>query len=251
MIVLALEFAIPLSVAPIERLPAAAQGALALSVLVVSTTYQSFSRRFIIAPAKLHPLWWSPWLFVQFFVTAIAAGIRWSSSSTLSHRAFAKQFRDQRVDVEALTLGLGKAGAVVLFAYFFLKLHGVADNDAWGAIGEGFLGVWWVVEMLGFVLLPSLLYAYGARARSATTVRAAAVVTVVGIELNRLNINVHRRLGLHGRPPDHYVPRWTELASRRSVTLGVLAFPRIALGCRSPPGAFRRGGQAPSPRGVT
>ncbi len=226
--VLALEFAIPLfEWLGIERLYRPLRKALlALTVLsvVFSTMHQSaLGSLFIIAPAKLHPLWWSPWLFVFFFVTAIAAGISMVIvESAISHRVFARQLQGQHVDVDAVTLGLGKAGAVVLFAYFFLKLHGVADNNAWDAIGRGFLGVWWLVEMLGFVLLPSLLYAHGVRSRSVKTVRVAAVVTVVGIVLNRLNVSI---IAWDYANPHHYVPRWTEFAvSAALVTAGVLAF---------------------------
>jgi hypothetical protein len=57
-------------------------------------------------------------------------------------------------------------------------------------VGRRFLGVWWLVEMLGFILLPSVLYAYGARVRSVKAVRWAAAVTVVGIVLNRLNVSI-------------------------------------------------------------
>ena len=69
--------------------------------------------------------------------------------STLSHKIFSEQFEGQHVDVDKLTLGLAKAGAVVMFAYFFLKLQGVIDNHALGLIGVGFYGKWWLVEMLG------------------------------------------------------------------------------------------------------
>jgi Fe-S-cluster-containing dehydrogenase component/Ni/Fe-hydrogenase subunit HybB-like protein len=227
-IVLALEFAIPLfEWLGIERFYRPLRKALlALSVLAVvfSTMHQSaLGSLFIIAPAKLHPLWWSPWLFVQFFVSAVAAGLSMVVvESALSHRIFARQLRGRHVAVDALTLGLGKAASVILFAYFFLKLHGIADTRAWGAIGEGFLGVWWIVEVLGFVLLPSLLFAYGARARSVKAVRAAAIVTVAGIVLNRLNVSI---VAWDHANPHHYVPRWTELAvSAALVTVGVLAF---------------------------
>ncbi len=226
--VLALEFAIPLfEWLGIERFYRPLKKALlALTVLAVmfSTMHQSaLGSLFIIAPAKLHPLWWSPWLFVLFFVTSIAGGISMVIvESTLSHRVFAKQLRGQHVDVDAITLELGKAASVVLFAYFFLKLHGVTDNAAWANVGRGFLGKWWIVEMLGFVLLPTMLYTIGARIRSVKAVRWAAVVTVAGIVLNRLNISI---VAWDYANPNHYVPRWTELAVSVSlVTMGVLAF---------------------------
>jgi Ni/Fe-hydrogenase subunit HybB-like protein len=142
--------------------------------------------------------------------------------STLSHRLFADQFEGQHVDVDKLTLGLAKAGAVVLFAYFFLKLQGVIDNHALGLIGVGFYGKWFLLEMLGFVLLPSLMFAWGARNRHVAVVRAAAVIGVAGIVLNRLTVSV---IAYNYTQADRYWPSWMEIAvSLALVVAGVLAF---------------------------
>jgi Ni/Fe-hydrogenase subunit HybB-like protein len=194
-----------------------------LSVMFSSMHQSALGSLFIIAPGKLHPLWWSPWIFAFFFITAVIAGISMVIvESTISHRVFSRQFEGRHVDVEGLTLGLGKAGAVVMFAYFFLKLQGVIDNHAWGFIGQGFLGKWWLVEMLGFVLLPSLLYAWGARNRQVTAVRVASVLAVLGIVLNRLNVSI---IAWDYGNPAHYWPTWMEIwVSATLVTSGVLAF---------------------------
>jgi len=225
--VLALEFAVPFfEWLGLERLYRPLRKALlGLTVLSVmfSTMHQSaLGSLFIIAPGKLHPLWWTPWIYAFFFVTAVIAGICMVIvEGALSHRVFARQL-DHRHDFDALTLGLGKAGAVVLFAYFFLKLQGVLDNHAWGFIGQGFHGAWWLVEMLGFVLLPSLLFAWGARNRSVPAVRVAAVLGVLGIVLNRLNVSV---IAWDWQNPHHYWPSWMEVwVSLTLLTLGVLAF---------------------------
>jgi Ni/Fe-hydrogenase subunit HybB-like protein len=202
------------------------KGLLALTVLSVmfSTMHQSaLGSLFIIAPGKLHPLWYSESMFFYFFISAVIAGISMVIvESTISHRVFAAQFKGQHVDVDALTLGLGKAGAVVMFAYFFLKLQGVIDNHAIGEIGRGFYGKWWLLEMLGFVLLPSMMYAWGARNKSARVVRIAAVLGVTGVILNRLNISL---IAYNYDQAVRYVPSWMEIwVSVTLVYAGVLAF---------------------------
>jgi Ni/Fe-hydrogenase subunit HybB-like protein len=199
---------------------------LGLTVLSVmfSTMHQSaLGSLFIIAPGKLHPLWYSGQIFLFFFISAIIAGICMVIvESTLSHRIFSEQFEGQHVDVDKLTLGLAKAGAVVMFAYFFLKLQGVIDNHAPGLIGVGFYGIWWLVEMLGFVLLPSLMFAWGARNRNVTVVRAAAIVGVLGIVLNRLTVSI---IAYNYNQAVRYWPSWMEIAvSLALVVAGVLAF---------------------------
>ncbi len=198
---------------------------LALTVLSVmfSTMHQSaLGSLFLMAPGKLHPLWYTPYIFILFFVTAVIAGISMVVvESALSHRIFQAQFEGRHVDADALTVGLGKAGAIALFAYFFLKLQTVTDNHAWPWLRTGW-GAWWLVEVLGFVLLPSLLYAYGARNRRAGLVRGAGAIAVLGIVLNRVNVSI---VAYNWNAPHHYVPRWSELVlSAGLVTLGVVLF---------------------------
>jgi Ni/Fe-hydrogenase subunit HybB-like protein len=199
---------------------------LALTVLSVmfSTMHQSaLGSLFIIAPGKLHPLWYSSQIFLFFFVSAVIAGISMVIvESTISHKVFSEQFKGQHVDVEKLSFGLAKAGAVVMFAYFFLKLQGVIDNHAIGFIGVGFYGKWWLLEMLGFVLLPSILYAWGARNRNILAVRIAAILGVLGIVVNRLNVSL---VAYNWNQEVRYWPSWMELAvSLALVVIGILAF---------------------------
>ena len=60
-----------------------------------------------------------------------------------------------------------------MFAYFFLKLQGVIDGHAWGYLATGY-GAWFLVEILGFVLLPALMFAYGARNGKVTAASSVA-----------------------------------------------------------------------------
>ncbi|HEX9107927.1 MAG TPA: NrfD/PsrC family molybdoenzyme membrane anchor subunit, partial [Longimicrobiales bacterium] len=224
--VLALEFTLPfLEWLGWDRMVAPLRKALiALTVLsvVFSTMHQSaLGSLFLIMPTRLHPLWYSSTIYVLFFVSAVIAGICMVIvESSLSHRIFGKG-RGEHVDVDELTLGLGKAGAMVTFAYFFLKLQGVVDGHAWHHLATGW-GAWFGVEVLGFVLLPCLLFAYGARERNVRAVRAAAVLGVLGIVLNRLNVSV---VALNWQAAQRYVPSWMEVViSLTLVTIGLLLF---------------------------
>ncbi len=209
-----------------ETLMRSMLGLTVLSV-VFSTMHQSaLGSLFLIAPAKLHPLWYSPYIFIFFFVSAIAAGVSMLVvEGALSHRVFRHRITGAHADMDRLQLGLGKAGAIVLFAYFFLKLQGVAEGRHWDLLFTGW-GAWFLVEIVGFVLVPSFLYGYGARHGKLGFVRAGAVMTVVGIVLNRLNVSI---IAYNWNRPNHYVPSWMEIAvSLTLVTLGVVAFRWIA-----------------------
>ncbi|ABC81776.1 NrfD/PsrC family molybdoenzyme membrane anchor subunit [Anaeromyxobacter dehalogenans] len=224
--VLLLEFTVPLfEWLGWKRIHSVMKKALiALTVLSVifSTMHQSaLGSLFLLAPTKLHPLWYTPYIFVFFFVSAIIAGLNMVIfESALSHRIFQSR-ADHHVDVDKLTIGLGKAAAVVMFAYFFLKLQSLVDGHSWGYLATGY-GAWWLVEVVGFVLLPSLVFAYGARNRKVKLIRAASVVGVLGVVLNRLNISV---IAFNWNRVDRYVPSWMEIwVSITLVTIGVLAY---------------------------
>jgi len=201
---------------------------LGLTVLSVmfSTMHQSaLGSLFLLAPTKLHPLWYTPFIFIFFFISAILAGISMVIvESALSHKVFATRMEGHEgnhVDVNKLTIGLGKAGAIVAFAYFFLKLQGVVDGHAWGYLWSGY-GALFLVETVGFVLVPSLLFAYGARHEKVKLIRFAGAMTVVGIVFNRLNVSI---IAFNWQNPVRYVPSWMEVAVSLSlVTVGVLAF---------------------------
>jgi Ni/Fe-hydrogenase subunit HybB-like protein len=225
--VLLLEFSIPFfEWVGWRRLHAVMRKTLiALTVLSVmfSTMHQSaLGSLFLLAPTKLHPLWYTPFIFIFFFISAIIAGLCMVIvESTLSHKVFHKQFEGQHIDADKLQLGLGKAAAVVMFAYFFLKLQGVIDGHAWGYLATGW-GAWFLVEIIGFVLVPSILFAYGSRNANVRLVRVAATVGVIGIVLNRLNVSV---IAYNWQAPERYVPSWMEVwISITLVTIGVLLF---------------------------
>ena len=86
-----------------------------------------------------------------------------------------------------VVLGFGKGAAFVLAAYFAIKVFGVALDDNWSLLGTNY-GLWFLLEMIGFVLLPCFLYLVGVRDRNVKLIRWTAALTVLGIVLNRLNI---------------------------------------------------------------
>ncbi len=228
--VLLLEFTVPafewLGWRKIQAVMKKALIALTVLSVMFSTMHQSaLGSLFLLSPTKLHPLWYSRFIFIFFFVSAILAGISMVIfESSISHKVFRHQLEGgKHVDETKLILGLGKAGALVSFAYFFLKLQGVVDGHAWGYLSTPY-GAWFLVEILGFILLPSILFAYGAHSGKVLSVRIAAVLMVLGIVLNRLNVSV---IAFNWQLPraERYVPSWMEIVvSITLVTIGVLAF---------------------------
>jgi Ni/Fe-hydrogenase subunit HybB-like protein len=192
--------------------------------VILSTLHQSaLGALFLLTPAKLHPLWYSSYIPVFFFVSSIAAGLSMVIfESTLSHRYFPEQVDPaQHHQLDQITKGLGRAAAVVLFTYFCLKWIGVAHDDNWSYLQTGY-GYWFLVELYFFVMLPALLYISGIKRDSVLRVRMAALLSVVGIIVNRLNVSV---IAFNWNLPERYIPRWTEIMiSITIVTVGLITF---------------------------
>jgi Ni/Fe-hydrogenase subunit HybB-like protein len=77
------------------------------------------------------------------------------------------------------------------------------------------MGYWYLLEMFGFVLLPMMLFFLSYRRSNIFLVKVAAIMTMLGVILNRLNVTV---IGFRWDEAIRYVPTWMELA----VTLAVI-----------------------------
>jgi Ni/Fe-hydrogenase subunit HybB-like protein len=194
--------------------------------VILSTLHQSsLGALFLIAPSKLHPLWYSPYIPIYFFVTSTIAGLSMVIfESTLSHHYFHNKMDDvHKEGHNDLALGFGKAAAWVLAGYFIIKVIGVAADDNWHYLASGY-GAWFLFEMLGFVALPAFLYAVGARDKNTKLIRWTAAWTVLGIVVNRLNVSMVA-FNYHLPSSERYFPHWMEIAiSVFIVTVGILVF---------------------------
>ena len=203
--------------------------ALTIFGLVLSTLHQStLGAMFAITPTKLHPLWYTPYIPVQFFVSAVAAGLSMVIvEGAISHRVYRHQVEISHEQFDNITFGLGKAAAVTLAIYTGIKVLSLSLEDKWHFLGTSW-GAWYLVELLGFVALPCFLFAVGYRERMTKLIRLAAGITVAGIMLNRFNVSF---IAFNWElPPElRYVPNWMEIwVSVTLVTAGVVMFRWIA-----------------------
>ncbi|MDR1855538.1 MAG: polysulfide reductase NrfD [Desulfovibrio sp.] len=160
--------------------------------VTLSTLHQSsLGSLYLIAPGKLHPLWYSAFMPMFFFVSSMAAG----GSMVIFEGMFAHKGVHHYMDsthlreADEVVFSFAKAVSLILFGYFLLKLTDMFVQDNMHHLLSGY-GAWWLVEMFGFVLLPCLLYAKGSRERNIKLCRFAAANTVIGIVLNRFNVSM-------------------------------------------------------------
>ncbi len=184
--------------------------------ITLSTLHQSgLGALFMMAKDKIHPLWYTEFIPILFFVSSVFAGLSLVIiEGAISHRVFRDQIpEDHHATEEDITIGLAKGAAGAMFAYFFLKLLVFIHEHHWTYLGTP-MGYWFLVEMIGFVAIPLAIFVEGVRTRAITPIRVAAVLTTIGIILNRLNISV---IAYKWDAPFHYYPSWMEIVITMTV----------------------------------
>ena len=185
--------------------------------ITLSTLHQSgLGALYLMAKEKIHPLWYSEFIPIMFFVSSIFAGLSMVIfEGSISHNVFQKQINEKDHKARpGIILGLSKICAGTMFAYFFLQVLVFIHNRHWDLLNTP-MGYWYLLEMFGFVLLPMILFYFSYRRNNILLVRVAAILTILGIILNRLNVTV---IGFRWDAAIHYIPSWMEVV----VTLTVL-----------------------------
>jgi len=184
--------------------------ALTIFGVMLSTLHQSaLGAMFLLAPGKLHPLWYTPYIPALFFISAIAAGLCMVILANLLTKRFLKDQADARylTSIDSITVDLGTATSFVLITYFALKLVALAHGDNWDLLATS-LGRWYLLEILVFVLLPCFLFVYGSRKRNVGVVQFTGIFTLLGIILNRFNVSL---IALNWNLPNRELVHWKEV----------------------------------------
>jgi Ni/Fe-hydrogenase subunit HybB-like protein len=178
--------------------------------ITLSMLHQSgLGSLFLMSKSKIHPLWYSEFIPVLFFVSSIFAGLSMVIfEGTISHRVFKDKIDPKHhAAFDEIIFGLAKGAAIVMFVYYFFKALLFIHGRQWSLLTDSW-GVWYLVEVIGLVLIPCFMFAYGARNRSLGIIRTAACITLIGIIVNRLNISIS---AFNWHVPNHYYPSWMEI----------------------------------------
>ena len=178
--------------------------------IALSTLHQSgLGALFLMAKAKIHPLWYSEFIPILFFISSIFAGLSLVIIlETINRRVFKQNMSIEHINSHKdIVLSLARTCAVTIFVYIFMVvlvfLHGKNYeyiNTAWG--------YWYLLEIVGFVLVPCLFFIYGYRHRNLLLVRTGAVMAIIGIILNRLNIST---IAFNWYDKTAHFPTWMEI----------------------------------------
>jgi len=192
-------------------------GAVIFGVTLSMLHQSGLGALFLMAKSKIHPLWYNEFIPILFFVSSIFAGLAMIIvQATISPRIFKDAMDAEHLgSFEEMIFGLAKGAAIAMFVYYFFQSTLFIHDKHWALMGD-FWGNWYLLEVLGLVLVPCFMFAYGVRHQSLGIVRAAAVLTLLGVLLNRLNVSV---IAFNWFSPHHYYPTWEEVVVAITVVL--------------------------------
>jgi Ni/Fe-hydrogenase subunit HybB-like protein len=186
--------------------------------ITLSTLHQSgLGALFLLAKGKLHPLWYSN-ITIFFFISSIFSGLSMVIiEGTISHKVFRSQIEEEKHHTfDELIIGMGRAAAVVMFVYFFLKFIDIVHSRHWQYFTTP-MGYLYLIELLGFILLPMVIFTSGVKRKSTGLIKAAAFITIIGVILNRLNVTIIAFKRWYF--PIQYFPSWIEFTISFTIIL--------------------------------
>jgi len=192
---------------------------LVIAGVLLSTLHQSsLGSLFLIMPEKMSPLWYSPLLPLQFFVSAVAAGLAMTViESWFSRRAFGRPIETHLLD------GLSRVSVLVLGLFLMLRFRDLLARDALQTIfpltRDSAL---FLAETLGGFALPMVLLAIPRIRHTPRRLAATQGLVVLGFIVHRLNVAITSMEAGRGV---RYAPALAEfLISVGLVALGIKLF---------------------------
>ena len=187
-------------------------GAVILGVLFSTLHQSSFGSLYLIVPAKVYSLWYSSFLPVHFFISCIAAGLAMIIfEAYLTARAFG-----QGLNIRILS-GLGKGVLIVLIiesVFRFSEIFSLGKLPLLFSQGNETYFFW--LEIIVGSIIPILLLTHSRYKVNRTGLYFAAIFTMSGFVLNRMNVCVTSLVGSSGQS---YSPSFEEVGVTLSLVL--------------------------------
>ncbi len=200
-------------------------GAVVFGVMLSTLHQSSLGAVFLIAPARMSPLWFNSMLPYLFLLSCIPMGMAMvSTESMLSAKAF-----KHHIDKE-IYYGLARGTLISLVIYLVIKLFFLFKDAGIGAIFDGSLEAnMYIVEMAVGVVIPILILASRQNRTNLKSIFAVNILVIVGVLVNRLNVCVFSMQSYTSSKGAAYFPSLMEfLITLGVVSLGVFLFKMAA-----------------------
>jgi Ni/Fe-hydrogenase subunit HybB-like protein len=193
--------------------------ALVLVGTLLSSMHQSFlGALYLITKGKLDPLWYSPYLTTEFYLSAIPAGL----AVTIMALYLCVRSLNVKLDLQILS-DVSRVIAPMLALWGIFRAVDLVTRDATPYLfvwREETLSFW--LEIVLLVIAPVLLLTREKVRNNPQYLYWTCALIVMGFIANRLNVSI---TGLQATSGVYYVPKWTEFATSLSIlTAIVLAF---------------------------
>jgi Ni/Fe-hydrogenase subunit HybB-like protein len=158
---------------------------LVIAGIVLSFLHQSSLGGFyLIAPAKLSHLWWTPNVPYMFYLSAIAAGLAMVTFEGIVSTRGLK--REPETDI---MIGLGRGTRIALLVYLVAKFADMTYRGNWPLVFEGTkASYFWGAEILIGVILPILLLSVKSIKESENGLLTTSILVLFGVVFNRFNM---------------------------------------------------------------
>lgn len=194
---------------------------LIIAGVLFSTAHQSsLGTLFLLMQDKLHHLWWTPMLPVNFYLSACAVGFAMVIfESTLSARAF------RLVDEAAAQKRMCTFLYWMLWIYLLVKVGDILWRGQAPALLSG-MGVLLLLELGIGVIAPIVLLLRVDMRESGRWRFIIACLVIGGLIFNRFNVTL---FAMHRPGPGYYIPSVEELLVTTGLVAGIIFCYNIAV----------------------
>lgn len=182
--------------------------------VVLSCMHQSsLGTLMAIAPSKLHPLWHTPILPLLFLLSAFVVGFAMVIfESLIASRSF-----HLKPEISVLSR-LARFIPILLIVYLGAKVMDIVNRDTYVYLFDGSIeSIMFWIEMVIGIIVPFTILIFEKYRKNPTWLFIGAVLVVLGVALNRINVFITGYTPLYAEGP--YIPAWTEIA----VTVGFIS----------------------------
>lgn len=182
--------------------------------VVLSCAHQSsLGTLLVIAPTKLHPLWHTTILPLQFLLSAFAVGLSMAIFESMLAARSLKRHQEMHI-----LSPLGRMIPFLLTIYLGTKFIDMVNRGSYTYLQEFNLqSVSWMAEVAIGIIIPGLIFMSHRLRRQPALLFSAAAMVVLGVVLNRVNVFIIGFKPVYG--PGPYVPAWPEVV----ITIGMIA----------------------------
>jgi Ni/Fe-hydrogenase subunit HybB-like protein len=188
--------------------------------IMLSTLHQSsLGGLLLLTKEQLNPLWYSPSLPFNFFLSSVAVGFGMVIlESQASSKAYGRPIENDMLG------SLAKGCGIILGVYFIWRMIDISIHGGWSGLSAGYEAFWFWVEIILGVVIPCILL-LGPGRTNAGIRQWGAILTVFGVVLNRINATL---TGMISGTGERYFPSWQEIfISIAIVCAGLLIFQAI------------------------